>query len=308
MKKIGISTFQMQQKYGDKRALEMAKATGVDAVDFNLLTGRYNCRDKSSLYGKGDEAVVEYFTEIKRYADELGLEICQTHGQIVGFKNIKDEDDALVENARLDLLATKTLGCDICVMHTTTTLYMGPDAPRELMHHLNFDMFTRILPYAKQYGVRVATETFGDAANFKCVDFFGDINEFLIGYNKVKCVNDNADWFGICVDTGHSNKAARFGNPSAADVIRMCGKDIIALHLNDNDGLTDQHKTPATGNIDWTDVFSALEEVGFNGVYNLELNLTHFGKNFEQEEAEFAVKATRKLLADFEERKIRENR
>ena len=177
MKKIGISTFQMQQKYGDKRALEMAKATGVDAVDFNLLTGGYDCRDKSSLYGKGDEAVVEYFTEIKRYAD----------------------------------------------------------------------------------------------------------------------------WFGICVDTGHSNKAARFGNPSAADVIRMCGKDIIALHLNDNDGLTDQHKTPATGNIDWTDVFSALEQVGFSGVYNLELKLTHFGKNFEQEEAEFAVKVTRKLLTDFEE-------
>ena len=96
MKKIGVSTFHMQQNYGDRRALEMAKATGVDAVDFNLLTGGYDCRDKSSLYGKGDEAVVEYFTEIKRYADELGLEICQTHGQIVGFKNIKDEDDALV--------------------------------------------------------------------------------------------------------------------------------------------------------------------------------------------------------------------
>ena len=305
MKKIGISTHYMQKNYDDKRALEMAKATGADAVDFNLLTGGYDCRDKTSLYGKGDDAVIEYFTGIKRYADELGLEICQTHGQILGFKNDKSSDDALVENARLDLLATKTLGCDICVMHTTTTIHMGPDAPRELMHQLNFDMFTRILPYARQYGVRVATETFGDAANFDCVDFFGDINEFLIGYNKVKCVNDNADWFGICIDTGHSNKAMRFGNPSAADVIRMCGKDIIALHLNDNDGLSDQHKTPATGTIDWNDVFSALDEVGFNGVYNLEVVLLHFGEHFEQEEAEFAVKVTRKLLTDFEESKNR---
>ena len=296
MKKIGISTFHMQQVYGDKRALEMAKETGTDAVDFNLLTGGYDCRDKNSLYGKGDEAVISYFTEIKRYADELGLEICQTHGQIVGFKNIKEDDDALIENARLDLLATKTLGCDICVMHTVTTIHMGPDAPRELMHSLNFDMFTRILPYAKEYGVKVATETFGDAANFNCVDFFGDINEFLIGYNRIKCVDDNADYFGICVDTGHSNKAVRYGNPSAADVIRMCGKEIIALHLNDNDGMQDQHKIPATGNIDWIDVFKALQEVGYDGVYNLELNLNHFGRGFEFSEAECGIKVVRNLL------------
>ncbi len=297
MKKIGISTFHMQQIYGDKRALEMAKEIGVDAVDFNLLTGGYDCRDKNSLYGKSDEEIVKYFTEIKAYADELGLEICQTHGQIVGFKNIK-EDDALIENARLDLLATKALGCDVCVMHTTTTIHMGPDVPRELMHQLNFDMFTRILPYAKQYGVKVATETFGDATGLDCVDFFGDINEFLIGYNKVKCVGDNADYFGICIDTGHSNKAVRFGNPSAADVIRMCGKDVIALHLNDNDGLADQHKTPCTGNINWDDVLDALKEINYNGCYNLELNLNHFGKGFEKEEAEFAVKVMRQLLKD----------
>ena len=296
MEKIGISTFHMQQIYGDKRALEMAKETGTDAVDFNLLTGGYDCRDKNSLYGKGDEAVISYFTEIKRYADELGLEICQTHGQIVGFKNIKEDDDALIENARLDLLATKTLGCAICVMHTVTTIHMGPDAPRELMHSLNFDMFTRILPYAKEYGVKVATETFGDAANFNCVDFFGDINEFLIGYNRIKCVDDNADYFGICVDTGHSNKAVRYGNPSAADVIRMCGKEIIALHLNDNDGTKDQHKIPGTGNIDWADVFKALEEVGYDGVYNLELKLNHFGRGFEFSEAEFGIKAVKNLL------------
>ena len=207
-------------------------------------------------------------------------------------------DDALVENARIDLLATQTLGCDICVMHTTTTIHMGIDASPELMHKLNFDMFTRILPFAKEYGVKVATETFGDATGLNCVDFFGDIKEFLKGYNNIKNIGDNADYFGVCVDTGHSNKAMRFGNPSAADVIRMCGKDVIALHLNDNDGLTDQHKTPCTGNIDWKDVFDALDEINYNGFYNLELNLNHFGEGFEKEEAEFAIKVMHQLLSD----------
>ena len=32
---------------------------------------------------------------------------------------------------------------------------MGANADPALMRDLNFDMFTRILPYAKQYGVKV---------------------------------------------------------------------------------------------------------------------------------------------------------
>ena len=50
------------------------------------------------------------------------------------------------------------------------------------------------------------------------------------------------------------------------------------------------------GNINWNNVFDALDEVGYDGVYNLELNLTCFGKGFEKETAEFAVKQARFLL------------
>ena len=36
---------------------------------------------------------------------------------------------------------------------------------------------------------------------------------------------------------------------------------ISTLHLHDNDTLTDQHKPPMTGCIDWNDVLDALDEV-----------------------------------------------
>ncbi|MBR4762233.1 MAG: hypothetical protein IK086_06320, partial [Clostridia bacterium] len=64
------------------------------------------------------------------------------------------------------------------------------------------------------------------------------------------------------------------------------------------DTLTDQHKIPMTGTIDWKDVFDALDEIGYTGIYNMELALRHFGKDFQVETAEFAVKLMRYILKE----------
>ncbi len=295
-KKIGLSVFTLQHLYGDRKALEIAKKAGADAVDLNICGEDYDYRNPDSIYSKGDEEIIKYFSSLKEYADELGIEICQTHGRIEGFKNIKDEDDAYIENARIDCLVTKTLGCPICVMHGVTTIFLGPDADPKLYRDLNYDMFTRILRHAKNYGVKIATETFGDAARFGCCDFFGNIDEFIKSYNRISAAEDFKDYFITCVDTGHSNKAMRFDNPTPGDVIRMLGSSIGVLHLHDNDTLTDQHKVPMTGCIDWEDVLNALDEVGYNGVFNMEVVLGCFGDGIEEETAAYAVTVMRNML------------
>ena len=76
----------------------------------------------------------------------------------------------------------------------------------------------------------------------------------------------------------------------------MCGSNIIALHLNDNDTIKDQHKIPMTGSIDWNDVFDALDEVGYDGYYNMELNLMNFGEGMMIESGAFAVKLMKDIL------------
>ena len=88
----------------------------------------------------------------------------------------------------------------------------------------------------------------------------------------------------------------RFSNPTTGDVIRRLGKTVEVLHLNDNDTLTDQHKIPMTGCIDWEDVFNALDEIGYSGVYNMELVLSRFGEGIEKETASYAVTVMRNLL------------
>ena len=298
-RKVSFSTGHLQKDYSELQVLEIAKRVGADAIDMDLCNKkRYDYRRPESIYSKSREEFAAHFETVGNRARELGIEVCQTHGRISGFRNIPEEDDALIENLKLDCLATKLMGAKICVVHTVTTIHLGKDAPEELMYQLNLDMYSRILPYAAELGVVIATETFGDATGKDCVDFFGDIEHFVKGYQDVIAANPQyADWFKICLDPGHSNKAMRYGNPTPANVARRLGGDIVALHLNDNDGMTDQHKIPMTGNIDWTDLMDALDEIGYCGYYNMEIALGHFGKSFMEEEAEFAVKVMKHILS-----------
>ncbi len=296
-RKVGISIPMFQRNFSDRRALEIAKEIGADCVDFCLDNyDIYDINRNGSLYQKSEEEIIAYFSSLKEYSKELGIEISQTHGRGAGLKNIPEEDEILLKNLRLDCLATAALGAPVCVIHNVTSIFMGPDPDPELMHRLSFELFSKTIEFAKEYNIKIATETFGDAVRFKACDFFGNIDQFLMAYNKIKDTKELSDYICICADTGHSNKATLYGNPSPADVIRMCGSDIKVLHLNDNDKLTDQHKTPYTGCIDWEDVFNALDEIGYDGVYNMELDLKHFGEDFCIEEAAFAVKVLRHIL------------
>ena len=61
---------------------------------------------------------------------------------------------------------------------------------------MSYDMFTSVLPYAKEYNVKIATETFGDAVKYSVCDFFGYIDEFET-YSESDTMTETASRFGI---------------------------------------------------------------------------------------------------------------
>ena len=302
-KKVSISTGALQRKYGPKEALRIAKEIGADAIDFGLdlflqVPPPYDVQNPESIYCKSDEEIIAYFTELREYADSIGLIIGQTHGRFKGYVTDAAANDISIENIRRDILATKALGAPVCVLHTATAVHLGPrDA--ELMYQLNMELFTRVLPFAKQYDVKIATETLADMDEGPYCDFFGNADAFEKGYNDICAIEGAKDYFTICVDTGHVNKATKFNNnPSPADVIRRLGKNVTVLHLNDNNTFRDQHKIPMTGDIDWKDVLDALDEIDYQGNYNMELSLGWFGPDMLIETAAFAIKVMRNMLKD----------
>ncbi|MBQ9922667.1 MAG: sugar phosphate isomerase/epimerase [Clostridia bacterium] len=295
-RKIGISTFTLQNLYGNENVFEIANRVGADCVDFNLYSDEFDCEKTGSIYSKSDNEIIEYFSGLKRKADQYGIEVAMTHGRGSTFKNIPEWDNRVVKNARIDCLATSVLGAPVCVMHGVSNCSFPKDVDPELLRKLNFELFTTVLPFARQYGIKIATETLGDAPNHGCCCLLGCTDEFIKTYDKICEEGGFDDCFATCMDTGHTNKAMRFDNPTSGNAIRMIGESLIALHLHDNNGLTDQHKIPLTGSIDWKDVFDALDEIGYNGVYNLEISLDCFGKGIEIETAEYAVKVMRNFL------------
>ncbi len=108
-----------------------------------------------------------------------------------------------MKNARLDCLATAALGTPVTVMHSVTTCCVGPDFPAEETREMIFDMFSKILPFAKQYNVNVGLETFGDAPNYGCCDFFGNPQELFYCYIRLLNETPYADYVSLCVDTGY---------------------------------------------------------------------------------------------------------
>lgn len=74
--------------------------------------------------------------------------------------------------------------------------------------------------------------------------------------------------FGVCLDTGHLNLTLR----DQKAFIHRCGGALKALHIADNEGETDQHLMPfGPGSVDFPRVFSALDEIGYDGIYNYEI-------------------------------------
>lgn len=292
-KRVSISIIDLQKKLGHKAAIEAAKKCGADAIDFDL-SPRSVARE-GDIYSRGKDAVREYYSELKEHADNLGIKINQTHGRFCGYGKTPEEDELFLKNAELDCIATAALGAKYTVFHTPAYNHVG-DLPDEQMMNIGHSLFSSILPFAKENGIKIAAETHGTASKYSKMEFFG-IPENLLGLiDRVKHTSDAGEHLCICVDTGHTNLAVKMGHPSVGNVIRQLGSLVEVLHLHDNDGIKDQHKMPKTGILDWNDILSALDEIGYKGCYNLEVVLDHFGPELMEDEAAFSIKIMKNML------------
>ena len=74
--------------------------------------------------------------------------------------------------------------------------------------------------------------------------------------------------FGVCLDTGHLNLTDK----DQTRFITTAGKRLHALHIANNDGTADQHGMPfARGNVNFYKVAEGLKEIGYDGLYSLEI-------------------------------------
>lgn len=205
--------------------------------------------------------------EIGALIADLGLRVPQVHFEVVEMGSLdqakRAADLALVER-HLALCARMGITCG--VLHPGGGLPATLDEYRAV-EQARIESFAQACAFAAPHGFRIAIENtydpHGNETSAMGKRRFGSVIPDLL--EVIDAVG--ADNFGICLDSGHTNLQ---GIPMA-EAVRRCGDRLIATHIDDNLGAADQHWEPMRGAVDWPAGVAALREIGYQGIFNLEI-------------------------------------
>jgi len=213
---------------------------------------------------EADSAQQARIEEVLQTLDELGVGMPQAHAHLWG--DVAHPDAARraadIGTVRREMVCCAALGVKNVVVHPGAgDGYATPGERREL-HRLNTECFAMLADHAAELGLRIALENMMDRKSTGRRGFGArpaDLLELLAELDHPA--------LGICFDTSHAHVQAL----NCADAIRQFGPLIRATHISDNNGSGDQHLTPGGGTIDWPSVVAALRDIGYSGIFNLEI-------------------------------------
>lgn len=109
-----------------------------------------------------------------------------------------------------------------------------------------------------------------------CLENLGSVPFTHRAENLLHLISDcGGENLGICLDTGHLHMTHhRDGNEqTTTEFVRTAGDRLKALHIHENNGKADDHQMPFSAKkaFDWRELIRALEESGYQGLFNLEI-------------------------------------
>ena len=273
-------------RIGEERVVEYVAKAGFDAWDFSMFD---MCRYDSVTKLANDTGHpltgsqrLAFARRLKQIGLDNGIHCNQSHAPFsCNYPSVRSRLKWAIE-------CTAEAGGKICVIH--------PQTNRSAKENAEFYM--ELLPFAKECGVKIATENMWDWDSVKDESSFAACatsEDFLA---HLYAVND--DYFVACLDLGHADM--RGSGSGAANMIRALGSHLQALHIHDNDGWHDSHAIPFSMSMNYEEVVKALKDVNYQGYFTLEAD-THL-KKYDDENIYAGIKemaeSTRKLAAMFE--------
>lgn len=207
----------------------------------------------------------EKIETLAEYCRQVDLKITQSHlpfyvPERIHAENQEGDPVYFNEMLRRGIEAAGILGASWTVYHPINALEndRSPDVAMEL----NRSRLVSLLDVCRKWNVGIAVENMMMHPQYKPLRRFGVTPEEL--RDLVDAVNDPL--VGICWDTGHANLLGLDQLRS----LRVIGKRLKAVHIQDNRGFKDDHLAPFMGDIDWTKVMTGLKEIGYEGDLHFE--------------------------------------
>ncbi len=259
---LSTQTDILGQKFGDEQTVRILAAAGFDAIDYSMfgMSGAEHILHT--------DAADKYVDHLRDVAEECSVVFNQAHAPFV-FKNWDDEDNfknhIFPTITRAIRLAAR-IGVKIIVVHPLH--HMRYEGNEEKLHDMNVNYYRSFIPYCEEYGIKVATENMWQR-DAKRGYIIHDTCSRAAEFNRY--LDDIASpWIVGCLDLGHCGLVG----VEAENMIREMGSEhISALHVHDNDYISDAHVEPFSGKMNWQEITKALGEIGYKGDFTFEADI-----------------------------------
>ncbi len=239
---------------GEEKAVEYIAKSGFDAWDFSMFAMcEYDWEKQMILKNDHPLASGNYLAfarRLKRIGEDNGIVCNQSHAP---FPSSCPEIRSYLKRA---IECTAEAGGKICIIH--------PGNNKTALE--NAEMYDELLPFAKECGVKIATENMWNWDNKKQQSSFAACATSESFVEHLDAVND--DFFVACLDIGHAEM--RGSGSGAVNMIYSLGERLKALHIHDNDRWHDSHQIPFSMSISFYDIVKALKDINYQGYFTLE--------------------------------------
>lgn len=236
-------------------AVRFYEGTGFKYLDYSF----YNALNPDSPDYMMDDNWRERVLEAKAAAEELGFTFVQAHAPCCALRGEGMEDG--IESTLRSIEACGMLGIKVMVIHSGCwSDFKYPDG-QEGNHKANEPFMRALIPAMEKYDVRILFEN-------TTMKHTGGGNYFPITGNDLNAFVAFMDHplFGACWDVGH----AHMDEIDHQKEINDMGKNLLAIHVHDNDGRKDFHNAMFCGSLDFDSLIRGLMDIDYKGYFTLE--------------------------------------
>jgi len=231
------------------QALEWIRQSGFRWADYNFGMD-YNSR--SGIYSADPEG---YLKKVNAAAENMGISLIQAHAPMG--KPLDPAEEEFRRDTFLCIRACEAMGIENLVVHSGYAVGIT----KEECFRRNRDFFLPLLEEGEKRGVNVLVENFNKMTRpneLYWVDNAPDLAELIRFVNHPRF---HAVW-----DTGHGN----LQEMPQHEALGILGKEVFALHVQDNMGIKDAHTLPLSGSTSMDDVMQGLLAIDYRGYFTFE--------------------------------------
>lgn len=232
-----------------------------DAINRFIENGVY-CSELSDEHGfellSRSDDFIETAKQFSAFLKEKNFEISQGH---LWLKIRFCSDQTALEKLFDWIDMYEAMGIKNMVLHCDNLF--DTDLTRQQKIEKNIEKLRQLAQYIKDKDITICLENLRVTVPGKNELIDRNVDDLLYIIDKI-----GSDRFGICLDTGHLNLTDK----NHVEFILKAGDKLKALHITDNEGVTDQHMMPFTrGNIDFVEIVKTLKKINFSGPFNYEI-------------------------------------